>query len=271
MMRLIRNGEPYVYQHNYAGLETPGDILNREQTRNFLIETLYESFKFCNSNIIKIADNWTFAKFKELGEMKKQPDLIYRMDGDTRDTWFYVFSSIKDKAIIDMDYVKEAIKDDNVLPVMIIGDMWCFDTNGERNICGGSYATKYETLSLLEEKNHPLAQILNQKELVEKIALSWNNLDVNILEPYLDKDFHYSSDAVFYEMSSSKEYIHYLRGKFEKLKDGSNPIGVQIGRMQDTGDFALLLHQGAYNQTLLITIQSQQGRIVSMRMSEYQR
>ena len=48
-------------------------------------------------------------------------------------------------------------------------------------------------------------------------------------------------DAVFYEMSSRFEYINYLRAKFERLKDSSNPIGVQIGRMDGTNDFALLL------------------------------
>lgn len=45
--------------------------------------------------------------------------------------------------------------------------------------------------------------------------------------------------------------------------------GVQIGRMDGTNDFALLLHQGAYNQSLIITIQVNKGRIVRMRMSEY--
>ena len=62
----------------------------------------------------------------------------------------------------------------------------------------------------------------------------------------------------------------YLRGKFERLKDSSNPIGVQIGRMDGTNDFALLLHQSAYNQSLLVTIKVNEGRITSMRMSEYE-
>ena len=39
--------------------------------------------------------------------------------------------------------------------------------------------------------------------------------------------------------------------------------------MDGTDDFALLLHQGAYNQSLLITITENNGRITSMRMSEY--
>lgn len=71
-------------------------------------------------------------------------------------------------------------------------------------------------------------------------------------------------------MSSRREYMNYLRGKFERLKDSSNPIGVQIGRMDGTNDFAVLLHQSAYNQSLLVTIKVNEGRITSMRMSEYE-
>lgn len=152
---------------------------------------------------------------------------------------------------------------------MVVGDLWCFDTNGQKNICGAAYAAKYETISLLRDKNNPLPQILSHKQLIEKTALCWQNLDADIIEPYLDKDFHYTSDAVFYEMSSRREYMNYLRGKFERLKDGSNPIGIRIGRMDGTNDFALLLHQGAYNQSLLMTIQVNESRIVHMRMSEY--
>ena len=143
-------------------------------------------------------------------------------------------------------------------------------TNGQKNICGASYAAKFETISLLRDKNNPLPQVLSQKQLIEKIALCWQNLDGDIIEPYLDKDFHYTSDAVFYEMSSRREYMNYLRGKFERLKDGSNPIGIRIGRMDGTNDFALLLHQSAYNQSLLVTIKVNEGRITSMRMSEYE-
>lgn len=75
---------------------------------------------------------------------------------------------------------------------------------------------------------------------------------------------------IYNEMSSRREYMGYLRAKFERLKDGSNPIGIRIGQMDGTDDFALLLHQGAYNQSLLITIQVSEGRITHMRMSEYE-
>lgn len=251
--------------------------MTMEGVHRFLVETLYESFLYCGSNIKKVEDSWKYRSVEKTGifqrlfsSLKQQPDLIYRMDGDSHDTWFYVMPSRDDISLIDMKFLGKSVEKRGILPVLVVGDLWCFDTNGQKNICGAAYAAKFETISLLRDKNNPLPQVLSQKQLIEKVALCWQNLDGDIIEPYLDKDFHYTSDAVFYEMSSRREYMNYLRGKFERLKDGSNPIGVQIGRMDGTNDFALLLHQSANNQSLLVTIKVNEGRITSMRMSEYE-
>lgn len=278
MMRLIMNGEPYAYTHRCNGGENPGDTMSTESIQKFLVDALYESFCQCGSKISKVEDSsWNYKSTEKSGlfnglfssSQKQKPDLIFRMGGDQHDTWFYVMPKQEDISLIDMKFVAKSVEKDEILPVLVVGDLWCFDTNGQRNICGATYAAKFETFSLLNDKNRPLPEILSQKQLVEKIALCWHKLDVDIIEPFLDKDFHYTSDAVFYEMSSRYEYINYLRAKFERLKDGSNTIGIQIGRMDGTNDFALLLHQGAYNQSLLITIQVNDGRITHMRMSEY--
>ncbi len=277
MMRLISNGEPYVYTHQCSGGENKGDIMSMEGVQHFLVETLYESFRHCGSNIRRVEDTWKYHNARKPGvfqglfsSLKQQPDLIYRMDGDSYDTWFYVMPNKDDISLLDMKFIAKSVAKRGILPVLVVGDLWCFDTNGQKNVYGGAYAAKFETISLLRDKNNPLPQVLSQKQLIEKIALCWQNLDVEILEPYLDKDFHYTADAVFYEMSSRYEYMNYLRAKFERLKDGSNPIGIRIGRMDGTDDFALLLHQGAYNQSLLITIKVSEGRITHMRMSEYE-
>ena len=278
MMRLIVNGEPYLYTHKCKGAEIKGDVMSLESLRHFLIDALFESFCQCGSKIEQVEDEWRYRNtdnsivFRGLfsTSLKQQPDLIYRMDGESNDTWLYVMPNKEDVSLIDMKFLNKSVEKRGILPVLIVGDVWCFDTNGQKNVCGGAYAAKFEAISLLSDKNEPLPSILSQKQLVEKVALSWQNLDADIIEPYLDKDFHYTSDAVFYEMSSRREYMGYIRAKFDRLKDGSNPIGIKIGRMDGTNDFALLLHQGAYNQSLLITIQVNDGRITYMRMSEYE-
>ncbi len=269
MMRLIVNGEPYVYTHKCKGSEVKGEIMSRETQRQFLIDTLYESFCRCGSDVKLFKDEHNNLELTD-SSLQQQPDIIYKMEGDNCDTWLYVMLEKDDKALIDMKYVNKAVLKRGILPVMVVGDLWCFETNGQKNLCGSVFAAKYETISLLRETNKELPELLTQKQLIEKIALSWQELDATIIEPYLDKDFHYTADAVFYEMSSRHEYMSYIKAKYDRLRDGSNPIGIRIGRLGNTNDFALLLHQGAYNQTLLVTITTCEGRITSMRMSEYE-
>lgn len=276
MMRLISNGEPYIYTHKCLGNEVKGDIMTEETQRLFVISALYDSFCQCGMDVTLVNDdswNYELAKAsKDLhapGRLKQEPDIVYRMSGEDHETWFYVMLDKNDMGLIDSKFIGRSIDKRGILPVLVVGDIWCFDTNGKANICGGAFAAKFETVSLLRDNNKPLPMLLSQKQLIEKVAQSWQALDADIIEPYLDKDFHYSADAVFYEMSSRFEYLNYLRSKYDKLKDGSNPIGIKIGRMDGTNDFALLLHQGAYNQDLLVTITVCDGRITSMRMCEY--
>ena len=270
MMRLIVNGEPYVYTHTCREGEAKGYIMSKETQRQFLIDTLYESFCRCGSNVKLLGDEHKDNNEFATSSLKQQPDIIYKMEGDNCDTWLYVMLSKDEKSLIDMKYIGKSVEKRGILPVMIVGDLWCLETNGQKNICGSVFAAKYETISLLRETNKELPALLTQKQLIEKIALSWQQLDASIIEPYLDKDFHYTADAVFYEMSSRHEYMSYIKAKYDRLRDGSNPIGIRIGRLENTNDFALLLHQGAYNQTLLVTISTREGRIISMRMSEYE-
>ena len=61
MMRLIVNGEPYVYTHKCSGCEKKGDAMTKEGMQQFLVETLHESFCQCGSNIRKVNDNsWKY-------------------------------------------------------------------------------------------------------------------------------------------------------------------------------------------------------------------
>ena len=57
MMRLISNGEPYVYTHRCTGSENRGDIMTMEGVQHFLVEAIYVSFLHCGSNIRKMDDH----------------------------------------------------------------------------------------------------------------------------------------------------------------------------------------------------------------------
>ncbi len=278
MMQSFVNGEPYVYTRRCTGSKNYGDTMTMEETQSFLVEALYETFCRCGSNIRKVNDKtWKYGSDTRNGifhrlfssNLKQQPDLIYRMAGDPNDTWFYVMPSKDDISLLDNEFIEKSVNKHGILPVLIVGYLWCFDTKGQKNICGAKYSIRFEPISLLKDINDPLPQMLSQKQLIERLALCWQKLDARIIEPYLDKNMHYTVDAVFYEMSSRYEFMNYLRGKFKTLQNGSNPIGVRIGRMEGTDEYALLLHQGAYNQTLIVTIEVSNGRITSMLMREF--
>ena len=53
---------------------------------------------------------------------------------------------------------------------------------------------------------------------------------------------------------------------FERLTDDYNPIGVQFGWIKKN---FVLFNQGDYKQALLITIKTNDGRIINMQMSVY--
>lgn len=70
-MRLISNGEPYVYTHQCTGSKNRGDIMTMEGVPHFLVEAIYESFLHCGSNIRKTDDSWKYRNAGKTG-----------MDGD---------------------------------------------------------------------------------------------------------------------------------------------------------------------------------------------
>lgn len=84
-----------------------------EGGQHFLVEVIYESFLHCGSNIRKTDDSWKYCNVGKTGifqgvfsSLKQQPDLIYRMDGDSYDTWFYVMPNRDDVSLIDMNFLK---------------------------------------------------------------------------------------------------------------------------------------------------------------------
>lgn len=74
---------------------------------------------------------------------------------------------------------------------------------------------------------------MNNEELVRQYAKAWNHLDVNYLEPYLSDDFHYESQYVFSAITSKAEYLEYLSGKFNTIKEaneeGDSLLSAEIG------------------------------------------
>ena len=125
MMRLIVNGEPYLYTHKCKGAEIKGEVMSLESLRHFLIDALFESFCQCGSKIEQVEDEWRYRNtdnsivFRGLfsTSLKQQPDLIYRMDGESNDTWLYVMPNKEDVSLIDMKFLNKSVEKRGILPV----------------------------------------------------------------------------------------------------------------------------------------------------------
>ena len=68
-----------------------------------------------------------------------------------------------------------------------------------------------------------------------KLAEAYQNYDASIIEDYLADDMHYASMWVFHEMTSKGEYMDYLTGKLQTLKEHGVRFEFQIvqGRMHE--------------------------------------
>lgn len=58
-----------------------------------------------------------------------------------------------------------------------------------------------------------------QQDLTAILCQTWKQLDVNILEPFLDEDFKYNSVWVGSTLKGKTEYIQYLKRKYETFKN----------------------------------------------------
>ncbi len=72
-----------------------------------------------------------------------------------------------------------------------------------------------------------------EKMFLEKLSEAYQTYDSSVIENYLADDMHYASMWVFHEMTSKAEYLEYLRGKLETMKQRNIKMEFEIvrGRM----------------------------------------
>lgn len=70
---------------------------------------------------------------------------------------------------------------------------------------------------------------------LKKLAEAYQSYDTSTIEEYLADDMHYASMWVFQEMTSKEEYMEYLTGKLQTLKEHGVRMEFQIvqGRMHE--------------------------------------
>ena len=259
-MRKIINGEPHVVHHE-CSLECKGQAMTLSELHDFAVKTLKQEYEM-SSNTVMIPSE----------DRKSAADLCLVASGKIinikvlySDTLKIDLSQIDTTAMIDRYYLYGEI------PRLTVASAWCFDSEGGKpEISGGSFCFRYYSISLIPgEENHPLPEILNPMQLAAKYAEAWKALDADIIEPYLDKDFHYSSDWVFDVMPSRYEFMKYFRGKLNTIRKRPNIITVRPAINQQSGQVGVILRQGT-TEPVIILLETKDGRIQYATMKGFE-
>ena len=258
-MRKIINGEPHIVHHECSP-ERKGQIMTSEELHAFAVKTLKEEYEMSSSTIMippgdhKQAADLCLVNVRSFVNIK----VIYS------DTLAIDLSQIDTAPMIDRFYKRGEI------PRLTVASAWCFDSEGGKpEVCGGSFCFRYHSFSLIPtEVNPPLSTILSPLQLATKYAEAWKALDAGIIEPYLDKDFHYSSDWVFDVMPSRYEFLDYFRGKLNTIRKSPNIVTVKPAFNQMNGQAGVIIRQGN-NNPVIILLEIREGRILGATMKEF--
>mgnify|MGYP000097815297 CR=1 FL=1 len=112
----------------------------------------------------------------------------------------------------------------------------------------------------------------SKKTLIEVYANAWKTLNVDLLVPFLDDKFTYSSIWILGTINRDK-YIDYLRGKFNIIKKSNSRITAVVGH-NEIGELAVVLRQDLPHieddfHRGVITIKEENGKITNAYMSQF--
>lgn len=270
MMQRIKNGELVFHTHECTE-DRRGKVMTAEELHDFAVLCLMKEYSETNAKVVRydkihasqpdfyFVNNGKHPNFSTTGEKTVNVLVVYKddIDGD--------ISNIDTSWLVD-DYQRNGI-----IPRITFASAWCIadesDENGRPAICGGNFYFKYYSVSALPDKETPkLEKKLSPVELAVKYAEAWRQFDASIVEPYLDKDFHYASDWLFDEMPSRTEYMDYFKTKLATLSRSNNKPEITIGRNHQTEQICLLIKQ---RELLALVLETREGRITSAYMQDY--
>lgn len=103
-----------------------------------------------------------------------------------------------------------------------------------------------------------------RKSLAGAITLAWNNLNAELLAPYLADNMQYNSVWISNTMNSKADYLHYLRRKFETIKKSKDVPIVDV--VSEYGMDIPSLSQKGTGANSVIDFEENDGKITKMLM-----
>ena len=104
---------------------------------------------------------------------------------------------------------------------------------------------------------------------LKKLAEAYQTYDTSIVEEYLANDMHYASYWVFQELTSKEDYLDYLRGKLQTMKNSGTTFEFQIVNGQYHSK-ALLVHKvncQLDNQGGFVADFNEDGKVIMLNMT----
>lgn len=240
-MKLISNGEPYIFQHQCSSKEK-GLQMNLDEKKELLVNNLLDIYAKCGMKAQAYKHTHTSFLGKLFGSNKIYPDIIIEDFHGSKGCRGYYYVLPKGSSL-DTDRIPTDIQ--NSWVKIIYGSVFCLEKQqADLYVKGCSYASQYISEAVFPKQTNSLCTPKStDKELAEIYTKAWADLDVSELPPILDKDFHYDSDVVFDDMASREEYMEYLKGKFNTLRRTKSITKVQLGRNGESGDWATIIKQ----------------------------
>ena len=234
-----------------------------EELHEFAVKTLMEEYADSNMEVVRYDKKDASEPDFYFVNNGKLPNFSVGISGVKKVNVLVVYRQDLNKDISGIDTSK--LVDDyrryGIIPRVTFASAWCISEGskgGKPAICGGNFCFEYNPVSALpDETNEEPDTVLSDTELALKYAEAWNKCDASIIEPYLDKDFHYASDRIFDVFPCRAEYLDYFRAKLQAISIRQNKPEITFGFNQRIKLTCLLFEQysaalvlGCYNGRL---------------------
>ena len=278
MMQNIRDGQPVVFKHDCSS-ERNGKKMSENEYYSFLEDMVDKCFSFAELNLIRLQQENESKGFWSKLFKREQVSPRFRLPhclGGNGYCDFVIAKSVQEfEELCQMessDFAK-AYKLENGNWLKVLGvDADNIDHPGEF-INGDRYTIQISSMNMYpKQENEPITNSLSDNNLIHQVGVAWRNLNVNDLAPYLDKDFHYTSDFVFTEISSKEEYLYYLKEKFQAFSEQhGNNIKVLYGLngQENTNKIdGIFIRWSEEESVAYLQVFCKNGRIAAMGMHE---
>lgn len=248
--------------NGYQGFE--GDQITKAEFQQFAMETLFNEYKIRGVDVSQNLD----YNLKEINfYINSTHDKIGLIVRPTEYSFDEDFSNIISKA-----------KENNITLRLALAHFTTFQDRGfdwekvkigENGFRKGNfpiYLIRFEFISLIPDDFPKSVEIQGHNELIEIFAEAWNSLSTDKITKYLDPNFHYYSDWVFDILPSRNEYIKYLNGKFNTLKEHNLQPEFEVVE-NEKNEKALLFNQNG--EKAFFYIKTDNGKILMAHMTAY--